>query len=214
MSNAASRREYQRATLDEPALDLDPFRLFAAWIDDLRASGTTREPDAAVLATAGPGGIPTARVVLVREAGPSGFVFYTDYRSRKAEALAQNPEACLLYAWLALERQVRVQGRVERLERDRAEAYFAQRPRGSQLGAWASTQSAVLSGGRPELERRLLEVSARFADGQVPLPPHWGGYCLRPEELEFWQGRENRLHDRIRYRRDSSGIWTRERLSP
>jgi len=208
------RREYARDTLTESAADPDPFRQFASWLQDLTRSGKSREPDAAVLITASPTAAPSGRVVLIREVGPQGFVFYTDYRSRKAADLADNPQACLLYTWLELERQVRVQGRVGRLPRGPAEEYFRRRPRGSQLGAWASEQSAVLPGGRPELERRLEEVAAKFGDDPVPLPPHWGGFRLEPEEFEFWQGRESRLHDRLRYRPAAAGGWTIERLSP
>ena len=195
-------------------MDPDPLRQFARWMEEARAHALL-EPTAATLATASRAGRPSARTVLLKQVDRDGFVFYTDYRSRKAAELAENPEACLLFFWVELERQVRIQGIVSQVTREMSEAYFRTRPPGSQLGAWASHQSAVLPGGREELERRLREVTSRFGSGPAPLPPHWGGYRLVPDELEFWQGREDRLHDRIRYRRTAADAsWTIDRLSP
>ncbi len=206
------RREYSLARLDESSVDPDPFAQFHAWFSDASRSGVL-DPHAMTLATAGPGGRPSARVVLLKDIGPAGLVFFTDYRSRKSQDLDANPQATVLFYWGELERQVRITGRAGRTPQETAEAYFTTRPVGSQLGAWASHQSAVLPGGRAELDARLRDVSARYAGGPVPLPPHWGGWRLVPDEFEFWQGRESRLHDRIRYRRDGMG-WVIDRLSP
>jgi pyridoxamine 5'-phosphate oxidase len=207
------RREYARAALDESSVRPDPVEQFAHWLDEARQAGLL-DPHAMTLATADAAGRPDARIVLLKAFGPEGFVFFTDYRSRKGGELGENPWVALLFYWGDLERQVRLVGPVTKVAREMSEAYFGTRPLGSQLGAWASHQSAVLRGGRPELEERLREVTTRFTGGPVPLPPHWGGYCVRPEEFEFWQGRENRLHDRIRYGRRRTADWIIERLSP
>lgn len=212
MTGEPERREYSRAALDESAVDSDPLRQLTAWLEEARAAGI-QEPTAMTLATATPDGRPSARVVLLKAHDQDGLVFFTDYRSRKGMELNANPAACLLFFWPELERQVQVSGSVEPVPPEMSASYFETRPRGSQLGAWASHQSAVLPGGRPELEARLREVSDRFDSGPVPLPPHWGGYRLRPVAFEFWQGRLNRLHDRIRYTRHAPG-WVIERLSP
>lgn len=206
------RREYTRETLDEASVDPDPFRQFGRWLDEAHTAGLS-EPNAMTLATADARGRPDARIVLLKSFGPEGFVFFTDYRSRKGADLAANPRAALLFFWVELERQVRILGPVEQVSRGVSEDYFLTRPLGSQLGAWASSQSAVLPGGRRELDQRLREVTERFADGPPPAPPSWGGYRVLPHELEFWQGRENRLHDRIRYTRGAAA-WIIERLSP
>jgi pyridoxamine 5'-phosphate oxidase len=182
------------------------------WFADAVAAEIA-EPNAMSLATADADGAPSVRIVLLKGYDERGFVFFTNYDSRKGRELAANPRAALLFAWLDLERQVRVTGPVERVARAETEAYFATRPRGAQLGAWASPQSAVIDG-REELERRLAAVEARFADTQVPPPPHWGGFRVRPETVEFWQGRPDRLHDRLRYRQRADGGWRLERLAP
>lgn len=207
------RREYTRARLDETLVERDPVAQFRQWMTEARQGGLL-EPNAVTLATASRDGEPSARTVLLKGFGADGFAFFTDYRSRKASDLAGNPRACLLFHWAELERQVRIRGTVVRLSRQLSEEYFLSRPLGSQLGAWASYQSAVLEGGRAQLEERLQEMSDRFAGAPVPCPPHWGGYRLEPEAFEFWQGRENRLHDRISYLREAGGAWSIVRLSP
>jgi pyridoxamine 5'-phosphate oxidase len=211
MSLADLRREYAHARLDEREVDPDPIIQFRGWFDDAQRAKLL-EPNAMTLATATPDGVPSARVVLLKSADERGFTFFTDYRSQKGRELGLNPRAALVFYWGELERQVRIAGVVARVPREESETYFRTRPRGSRLGAWASEQSSVLSGRAP-LEARLHELAVRHPDDDVPLPPHWGGYRLRPEAIEFWQGRENRLHDRVRYLRDGDH-WRIERLSP
>ena len=211
MSIAHLRREYARARLDERDVDPDPLVQFRKWFDDARRAELP-EPNAMTLATATPGGVPSARMVLLKAADERGFTFFTDYRSRKGQELEANPHAALVFFWGELERQVRITGTVSRVSREETEAYFRTRPRESRLGAWSSHQSTVLAG-RETLEARLREVAARHPGDEVPTPPHWGGYLLKPDALEFWQGRESRLHDRVRYQRET-GSWRIERLSP
>jgi pyridoxamine 5'-phosphate oxidase len=211
-SIADLRRTYSRASLAEGDVAADPVAQFLAWFEEARRA-ELREPNAMTLATATPDGAPSARVVLLKGVDERGFVFYTDYRSEKGEELAANPRASLVFFWAELERQVRVTGRVERVSREESEAYYRTRPLGSRLGAWASRQSSVIAG-REELERRAAEAAAHHPDGDVPLPPHWGGFRVVPEAVEFWQGRPSRLHDRLRYVRAGSGGWRVERLSP
>ncbi|HEX4140415.1 MAG TPA: pyridoxamine 5'-phosphate oxidase [Candidatus Methylacidiphilales bacterium] len=208
---AALRRDYMQRGLDESDLAADPFAQFAAWFQDALNCPAIREPNAMVLATISPEGQPRARYVLLKGYGPEGFVFFTSYESDKARELAAQPRAALTFGWLELERQVRIEGTVTKTSRAAVEAYFKTRPRGSCLGAWASSQSAVIAG-RSVIESRLAEAEARFP-GEVPAPETWGGYSLAPEQIEFWQGRSSRLHDRLRYRRND-GAWIVERLSP
>jgi len=189
----------------------DPLAQVRAWIDDAAGAGI-QEPSAAALATAGADGRPSLRFVLVRGIDPQGARFYTNYESRKARALAANPFAALTFYWEPLQRQARLEGPVERLPAEESDAYFASRPRGSRIGAWASHQSQEL-GSRGELEARVAEIDARFPGEDVPRPEFWGGYLLRAELVEFWTGRPSRLHDREEYRRGDGG-WTVRRLSP
>ena len=210
-SLADLRREYARARLDEEDVSHDPIVEFARWFADAQAAHV-EEPNAMVLATATVDGSPSARVVLLKAFDERGFVFFTDYRSRKGSELEDNPRAALVLHWKELERQVRITGPVEPTSIEDSEAYFRSRPIGSRLGAWVSHQSAVIPS-RTALEAGLAEVEERFAEGDVPLPPYWGGYRVRPETIEFWQGRESRLHDRIRYLR-SGEAWRIERLAP
>jgi pyridoxamine 5'-phosphate oxidase len=210
-SIADLRREYARARLDEKDVSPDPFVEFARWFAEAQAAEAA-EVNAMVLATASADGRPSARMVLLKGFDKRGFVFFTDYRSRKAEELEENLRAALGFYWSELERQVRIEGTVTRTSLQESEAYYRTRPMGSRLGAWASYQSRPI-GSREELEADLQEVERRFSGPEVPLPPHWGGYRVSPECFEFWQGRESRLHDRIRYARERDG-WKIERLSP
>src|SRR5215204_4539858 len=208
---AALRKDYALSSLSEADVDPDPIRQFDRWfVDALTAQ--VLEPNAMTLATATRDGVPSARIVLLKGVDARGFVFFTDYRSRKGAELTENPLAALTFLWKEIERQVRIAGAVSRVSAAESESYYRSRPLGSRLGAWASHQSAVIPS-RADLEQRRHEVTERFAAGDVPLPAHWGGFRVVPDEIEFWQGRTNRLHDRLRYRRDESG-WALERLSP
>ena len=208
---ARLRKEYTRTGLNETDASPDPIAQFRRWFDEALAADL-HEPNATTLATATPDGRPSARVVLLKGFDERGFVFYTNYEGRKARELEINPLCALVVYWGELERQVRVEGRAGRISDEDSDAYFAGRPRGSQLGAWASEQSRPVRD-RGALEVRLRELEAEYEGREVPRPPFWGGYRIEPETIEFWQGRENRLHDRLVYRR-SDGLWRRERLQP
>jgi pyridoxamine 5'-phosphate oxidase len=197
--------------LREDAVDPDPFAQFARWYDEARREGV-HQPEAMTIATATPDGRVSARMVLLRGVDEEGFVFYTNYASRKGRELAANPHAALVFHWGEQERQVRIEGTVRRTSRERSRAYFDGRPFGSRVSAAVSPQSEVVAS-RAELEARATELAARHADGVVPLPDDWGGYVVVPETFEFWQSRADRLHDRLRYRR-ANGRWILERLAP
>lgn len=202
----------QQTLRDEDATD-DPFPLFDRWFDDAKNAGLYLAENMN-LATASPEGAPSSRQVLLKEWGPDqGFVFYTNYDSRKADDLEANPRAALLFHWATLHRQIRIEGRVERVSQEQSVAYHSSRARGSQIAAWASNQSGELAS-REQLEQRFREKEQEFRGRDVPLPPFWGGYRVIPERIEFWQGRSNRMHDRLLYRRDGDGKWTVVRLSP
>ena len=205
------RKEYTRAGLQEPDVDPDPVEQFRRWFDEALAANL-HEPNAMTVATATPGGRPSARVVLLKGFDERGFVFYTNYEGRKGRELEENPRAALLFYWGELERQVRIEGPVSRVSEEDSDAYYASRPRGSRLGALASEQSRVV-GSREVLEGRIRGLEAEYEGSDVSRPAFWGGYRVEPEVVEFWQGRENRLHDRIVYRRDD-GDWPIERLQP
>jgi pyridoxamine 5'-phosphate oxidase len=206
------RKEYMRQGLTEGDLDADPFEQFRAWFDQAVEAGVL-EPNAMALATATPDGRPSARMVLLKGYGPEGFAFFTNYESRKGRELAANPRAALILHWVALERQVRIEGTVAKVTPEESDAYFHSRPVGSQLGAAVSHQGHVIPD-RFVLEERLRELEDRYAGHEVPRPEYWGGYRLTPEVIEFWQGRPNRLHDRLHYRLQPDGSWLVERLSP
>lgn len=212
MNVADIRREYERAGLSESELAANPYDQFRLWLEQVQAVDPI-EFTAMTLATCDSEGRPSARVVLLKGVDERGFVFYTNYESRKARELEENPRAALVFYWAVLDRQVRVEGTVERTSREESEAYFASRPLGARVGAWASPQSQALAGGREDLERRVREAEARFGE-EVPLPDHWGGFRVRPEVIEFWQGRLSRLHDRLCYVRLPGGGWRIERLAP
>ena len=206
------REEYKGEPFDESHLDPNPMVQFQKWFSEAREVAI-HEPNAMTLATTGKDGRPAARIVLLKEITADSFIFYTNYGSQKGRDLAENPRAALVFYWPALRRQVRITGSVRKTTRAEAERYFHTRPRGAQLGAWASRQSSVI-GGRAVLERSVQELEARYSGETIPLPPDWGGYRLYPDSIEFWQGRENRLHDRLRYSKSKGGRWKIERLAP
>jgi pyridoxamine 5'-phosphate oxidase len=211
MDLADLRRDYARESLSEGDVDPDPIRQFEKWFGQAMRAGLI-EPNAMTLATSTRDGHPSARMVLLKGVDARGFVFFTDYRSRKGAELDVNPHVSLCFWWDALQRQVRVTGTASRVSREESEAYFRTRPRGSRIGAWASHQSAPLAS-REALESGVARVEREHPRDDVPLPPHWGGYCVAPDAIEFWQGRPSRLHDRIVYTQ-RAGAWVIGRLSP
>jgi len=209
---SALRRDYASRALTEADALTDAIAQFSAWWADA-VDSQLLDVNAMTLATASRAGEPSARIVLLKGFGPDGFVFYTNYESAKGQQLDENPRACLLLFWAELERQVRITGAVARVTRDESEQYFHSRPFESQIGAWASAQSRVVLN-REELEDRYARLAAEYTALTVPLPPFWGGYRVVPETIEFWQGRQGRLHDRLLYTRDADGSWSRARLAP
>ena len=208
----ASRYEHAARGLRRRDLDPDPVKQFSNWFT-AAIEAEIRDVNAMSLATAGRDAKPSVRVVLLKGFDQDGFVFFTNYESEKGVQLEANPYAALAFYWIELDRQIRIAGKTERASRQESEGYFHSRPIGSQLGAWASRQSEVLDG-RRVLDARMVEVTERFGDNPIPLPPHWGGYRVKPDTMEFWQGRPNRLHDRFRYRRQTDDSWLIERLAP
>ncbi|WP_328926273.1 pyridoxamine 5'-phosphate oxidase [Streptomyces sp. NBC_00190] len=212
---ATMRKQYRSQIVEEESLAEDPLRQFARWFQQA-ADAHVFEANAMIVSTATADGRPSSRTVLLKQFDERGFVFFTNYGSRKGRELAENPHVALLFPWHPIARQVVVTGTAARIGRDETAAYFRSRPHGSQLGAWASEQSTVI-GSRAELDRRYAELAARYPEGeQVPVPPQWGGIRVTPHEVEFWQGHENRLHDRLRYVREGaeSEEWRVERLCP
>jgi len=212
MSLADLRKDYALAGLAEKDLARDPFRQFEKWYQEAEAAKIV-EPNAMVVSTATRDGRPSARTMLLKSVDGRGFVFFSNYESRKGRELDVNPRATLLFPWVALERQVIVEGAVAKVAPEESEAYFHSRPQANQLGAWASPQSSIVPG-RKVLDDAMRELEKNYAGQEVPRPPHWGGWRLTPETVEFWQGRRSRLHDRLRYRRGKDGGWSVERLAP
>jgi pyridoxamine 5'-phosphate oxidase len=209
---ASLRRDVSESQLEESDVAPDPIDQFGAWMQEAIDAGLTF-PNAMALATASAEGVPSARIVLLKGIDERGFVFFTNYESRKGRELAENPRAAVVFHWQQLGRQVRVEGEVVALPSEESEAYFRTRPRGSRLAAWASRQSEVITS-RRVLEKRFAELSISYHEQDIPLPPFWGGYLLKPRVIELWQARRNRLHDRVRYRKDEEGSWMVERLAP
>lgn len=209
---AGLRKDYRKATLDEKGVLEDPFRQFEKWFGEALHCEVA-EPSAMTLATSTVEGRPSARILLLKGFNEQGFYFFSNYESRKAQQIAANPFGAIVFFWKELERQVRAEGRLRKASDGESDAYYASRPEGSRIGAWASPQSQVIPG-RAYLENRVQEFTARFSGKQVPRPPYWGGYILEPETVEFWQGRSNRLHDRIQYSLQAGGRWKIRRLAP
>jgi pyridoxamine 5'-phosphate oxidase len=210
-SLAELRKNYSLGSLDEADIDRDPIRQFEKWFAQA-VDARLPEPNAMTLATVDARGYPAARIVLIKGVDERGFVFFTNYESRKGEELAVNPRASLLFHWVELERQVRIEGRIDKTDAAESDAYYASRPLASRIGAWASAQSQVIES-RAVLEAREAEIRAQYGE-HPPRPPFWGGYRLQPDAIEFWQGRPSRLHDRLRFVRGTDDAWRIERLSP
>ncbi len=207
------RKSYTSGELTKADLTPDPMDMFARWWQEC-LDAKVEEPNAMTLATANADGQPSARTVLLKGTSPDGFEFFTNYESRKAQDMAENPKVTLLFFWQKLERQVRIEGVVEKVSSEKSAAYFQSRPLGSQIGAWASPQSKVIAD-RSVLEDKIISIRERFKEQDpLPAPPHWGGYLVRPVTIEFWQGRNDRLHDRFHYRKNADGFWIAERLAP
>ena len=207
------RKNYQRSALLESEVPDNPMQLFQTWFFEVEASEAIDEANAMTVATQGLDGFPKSRVVLLKRFTAEGFVFYTNYTSEKGKAIEANPKVCLSFFWPVLERQVIIKGTAEKIAANMSDGYFESRPRGSQLGAWVSDQSSVVAS-REVLENELKDLERNYANKEIPRPEHWGGYLVRPVSIEFWQGRPNRLHDRIRYTLQDDWNWKLERLAP
>ncbi|WP_034893196.1 pyridoxamine 5'-phosphate oxidase [Gillisia sp. Hel_I_29] len=206
------RRNYTKGKLLEFEISSNPYQLFTNWFEEMEAQKDQHEVNAMTVSTIGDDGFPKSRVVLLKEYSEDGFIFYTNYTSEKGLAIAKNPQVCISFFWPTLERQVIIKGLAERSSEEKAEEYFRSRPKGSQLGAWASNQSSKIES-REVLERKLEELEAKFNGKEIPKPQFWGGYLVRPVSIEFWQGRESRLHDRILFEKDENS-WSYKRLAP
>ena len=207
------RRSYEKHKLLEEEILLDPFQLFKVWLDEIEAAREVEEVNTMTVSTVGLDGFPKSRIVLLKEYDNEGFTFYTNYLSEKGKAIANNPRVCLSFFWPQSERQVIITGKAEKTSEEESDNYFKSRPRGSQLGAWASEQSSVISS-RDYLETRLEALEKEYEGREVPRPPHWGGYKVLPSRFEFWQGRANRLHDRIYFTKEKDSNWKIDRLAP
>lgn len=212
MDHLSQRREYEKDSLVEEIAGLNPFALFQRWLEKAFEAGVPHA-NAMTLATVSPEGKPSARIVLLKDFGKDGFTFFTDYRSTKSDELSSNPRGALVFLWPSVERQIRIEGQTQRTSREDSDTYFQSRPRGAQLAAWTSHQSQVVAD-RKVLERRMGQLDRRYQNQPIPRPPHWGGYRLIAEMIEFWQGRPNRLNDRLRYQLSNQDSWIRQRLSP
>ncbi|MBS1511119.1 MAG: pyridoxamine 5'-phosphate oxidase [Bacteroidetes bacterium] len=212
MNIADIRKEYKLQTLSEHEVAAEPIAQFDHWWDDAIKS-KLEEVNAMTLATASATGIPAARIVLLKGYDKNGFVFFTNYQSHKGKEIEENPNACLVFFWAPLERQVRITGRIEKVSAEESNDYFESRPAGSRIGAWASPQSTVIAN-RAVIEENIKDLEEKFIDGHIPRPPHWGGYIVQPQTVEFWQGRPSRLHDRILYTKNQDATWKIERLAP
>lgn len=209
----AYRKSYEKSFLEEKDLPESPFTLFSTWFKEVESAGGVEEANAMTITTVGSDGFPKARIVLLKHFDKNGFVFYTNYNSEKGKAIAGNNKVCVSFFWPNLERQVIIKGVAQKIDEEDSTRYFLSRPRGSQLGALASYQSEVISS-RESLENRLEALEKQYAEKEVPKPEFWGGYCIHPTQFEFWQGRANRLHDRIRFTNNENDSWSIDRLSP